>query len=266
MKTVFENRMVAHVWAQQNQSEGRSANKQFFFKDKTIFSYRASWPLATFIGENEILLNVQRCSVTTGNHLSCVNCALKSDVKIWRVDRNIISNPTEFLKLTPEKREKFLTEKQAKEDEANKEVKRIRDAAARKQRKEKTAASNMTLAQLLTMWRGNEEMNYHEKNALQNKLREEYPGERQSDILRLKDDKTIETNRGATVPVKFAKKIYAQFKKCIIEKTEWVKNGKRIPAGNFEIDRIDQNGNVYAGCHYIAAREISDLAHILKLS
>lgn len=96
MKTVFENRMVAHIWAQQNQSEGRSSNSQFYFKDKTIFSYRDTWPLATFIKDNEVLLNTERISVTTSKHLGYVRQALNHDAKIWHVDCNIIKNPDAF--------------------------------------------------------------------------------------------------------------------------------------------------------------------------
>lgn len=265
MKTVFENRMVAHVWAQQNQSEGRSNNRQFYFRDKTIFSYRDSWPLATFIGENEVLLNVQRYSVTTSKHLSYVERALKSDCKIWRVDTKIISNPDAFLKLTPKKREKFLADKQAKEKAENKKYKAEQQKRARQVRKEKLAANKMTLRELLSKWRQHEPLNYHEQNAIQNKWREENPSVRQTDFLRLKNPDTIETQRGAEVPVKFAKKIWTQVKKCHDTKTEWKKNGKKLPAGHFEIDRIDENGNVLAGCHYIVFDEVSHLAAVLNL-
>lgn len=56
MKTVFDNRQVAHVWAQQNQSQGRYSNAQFYFRDRTIFSYRDSWPLATYATPNIVLI------------------------------------------------------------------------------------------------------------------------------------------------------------------------------------------------------------------
>lgn len=265
MKKVFENRMVAHVWAQQNQSEGRSKNGQFYFRGKTIFSYRDSWPLATFLKNGDVLLNSQRYSVTTSKHLSYVRNALKGDVKIWHVDRDLICNPDAFLKLSPKKREKFLADKRAKEEADNKAYKNRMAKEARARRKEKLAADKQSLEELLTKWRNKEELNRYEQDAIKSKWREDHPGEPQTDFIRLKDDKTIETNRGAECPAKFAKKIYAQFKTCIATKTEWHKNGHKLPAGHFEIDSIDENGNIKAGCHYFAAAEVQYIANVLKL-
>lgn len=76
MKKVFDNAMVAHVWAQQNQDEGRSNNGQFYFRGKTIYSYRDSWPLAHFHESGLIILNTQSYSMTTSRHLSEVRSAL----------------------------------------------------------------------------------------------------------------------------------------------------------------------------------------------
>lgn len=76
MKTVFTNSMVAHVWAQQNQDEGRSNNGQFYFRGRTIYSYRDSWPLAHFHESGLIILNTQSYSMTTSRHLSEVRSAL----------------------------------------------------------------------------------------------------------------------------------------------------------------------------------------------
>lgn len=261
MKTVFENRMVAHVWAQQNQSEGRSNNSQFYFRDKTIFSYRDSWPLATFIKDNELLLNTERVSVTTSKHLSYVRSALKNDVKIWHVDCSIIKNPDAFLKLTPKKREKFLADKAAKEAENDKAYKKDqakRNRERTKAKKIKDAEDKAKIPAIAEKWKLGIELEYEERGILRN-----HGGDQQ--YLRLKDKDTIETSTGATVPVKFAKKIWKQVLECIATKTEWKKNGHRLPAGNFEVDYIRDNGDLVAGCHFITLSELSDLAHKLKL-
>lgn len=47
MKRVFSNDMVAHVWAQRSQSEGRNGNRSFSFQDSVIYSY--STPIAAFV-------------------------------------------------------------------------------------------------------------------------------------------------------------------------------------------------------------------------
>lgn len=258
MKTVFENRMVAHVWAQQNQSEGRSSNSQFYFRDKTIFSYRDSWPLATFVKPNEVLLNTQRISLTTSKHLSYVRQALNHDAKIWHVDCGIIKNPDAFLKLTPKKREKFLADKAAKETASNKAYKNQLAKNARQRRKEKTAADKLTLDQLITKWRNRETLNQHEQNAIKNKWREENPGERQTDFLRYKDAGTIETNRGAEVPTTHVKKAWAYLKK-IDRKTlidAPINIGMKV--GLFKIDQVNEKG-IQAGCHFINWQELETI-------
>ena len=38
-QTVFDNGMTAHVWAQQNQPQGRSNNGNFYFEGQNLFSY-----------------------------------------------------------------------------------------------------------------------------------------------------------------------------------------------------------------------------------
>jgi hypothetical protein len=64
--------MTAHVWAQQNQSEGRNAGNTFWFKGPTIYSYRT--PIARFVksanGAPVVLIGAERYSPSTGRQLS----------------------------------------------------------------------------------------------------------------------------------------------------------------------------------------------------
>jgi hypothetical protein len=71
MKKVFPNDMVAHVWAQQKQDEGRSGNGNFSFSGPTIYSYGT--PIANIVTGTRkrkgALLTSQSYSVTTtGKH------------------------------------------------------------------------------------------------------------------------------------------------------------------------------------------------------
>ena len=72
MKTVFNGSMTAHVWAQQNQSEGRNSGGTFWFRDSTIYSYRT--PIARFVwapsGAPVVLIGAEKYSPSTGRHLS----------------------------------------------------------------------------------------------------------------------------------------------------------------------------------------------------
>lgn len=82
MRQVFENRMVAHIWAQQTQESGRSHNGQFYFEGKTIYSYGRHFPIATFIDADKVLYCSDSYSVTTSNHQSMVRQALSGSVQV----------------------------------------------------------------------------------------------------------------------------------------------------------------------------------------
>lgn len=84
-RKVFDNHMVAHVWAAQSQGEGRSANSNFFFHQGTIYSYRTSRPLAHIMpeetwqeGNRLIIINRDSYSVSTSRHLRYVDSATHS--------------------------------------------------------------------------------------------------------------------------------------------------------------------------------------------
>lgn len=82
MKTVFNNGMVAHVWAQGRQTDGRSGNGNFFFSGRTLYSYGRHFVVA-YLAPPELapddsalsreplaLLNGDRYSISTGRHQS----------------------------------------------------------------------------------------------------------------------------------------------------------------------------------------------------
>lgn len=72
MKRVFSNSSeVCHIWAQQNQSEGRSSN--CYFEGATIYSYGRHYPLGVILenkrGEKCAVINAAGYSVTTSKHI-----------------------------------------------------------------------------------------------------------------------------------------------------------------------------------------------------
>lgn len=74
MKTVFDNRMCAHVWAQRTQTEGRSDNMHF--EGDVIYSYRT--PIAAFTPEGAALVSSEGYSPTTrSKHLPAVHRAIR---------------------------------------------------------------------------------------------------------------------------------------------------------------------------------------------
>ncbi len=79
-QTVFNNRMVAHVWAQQSQESGRSNNGQFYFEGRAIYSYGrhyiAGYALPLQNGKHLFLVNADKYSPTTGKHTNYVYYAI----------------------------------------------------------------------------------------------------------------------------------------------------------------------------------------------
>jgi hypothetical protein len=79
MKRVFSNSgEVAHIWAQQTQSEGRSSN--CYFEGATIYSYGRHYPLGVILknkkGEKCAVINAAGYSVTTTKHIRQARCAV----------------------------------------------------------------------------------------------------------------------------------------------------------------------------------------------
>jgi hypothetical protein len=70
MKTVFSNRELTHVYAQQSQHYGRSAN--MFFEGTELYSYGKHYLLAEFIDNETVLINDTGYSHTTSKHISLV--------------------------------------------------------------------------------------------------------------------------------------------------------------------------------------------------
>jgi len=83
-------------------------------------------------------------------------------------------------------------------------------------------------------------------------------------LLRLDGD-MIKTSKNAEMPVKFAKNIWQMVKHCKSEKVSFKPNGKTLHAGHFQVNEIDINGDLKAGCHYIKYGILKNMARQLNL-
>ena len=97
MPTVFENSMVAHVWAQGRQREGRSHNGNFHFSGPALYSYAQIIALllpAWKRGETGrvALLNGDSYSVTTPSHMTDARRALPPDVRPHTVSASFLES------------------------------------------------------------------------------------------------------------------------------------------------------------------------------
>jgi hypothetical protein len=75
-RKVFENSMVAHVWAQGNQDEGRSNNGQLYFVGPVIYSYGSHFVAGVIDNAGRYWTNADSYSPTTAKHMSYVRRAV----------------------------------------------------------------------------------------------------------------------------------------------------------------------------------------------
>lgn len=84
MKTVFNNSMLAHVWAQRTQDHGRNADSSVSFVGDVFFSYRT--PIAAFTPEGHALVTSRTYSATTsGKHMPAVHRAFRPGTLVFTV-------------------------------------------------------------------------------------------------------------------------------------------------------------------------------------
>lgn len=93
MKKVFStSAMVAHVWAQRNQTEGRTGTSNMYFNSDAIFSYGSHFPLAKFLNDDTVLINTDGYSVSTSKHKQEVRGALRSGLNKLHTNTAIIKH------------------------------------------------------------------------------------------------------------------------------------------------------------------------------
>lgn len=298
MKKVFDNGQVAHVWAQHSQSEGRSSNGNFWFKDTAIYSYRTMIARLVFSpinGRAAYLVTSRKYSMTTsGKHMPAVYRAISGDC--FTVDNvqahhefehaeNIGHMLKEYegllLKLSRAKSNGEFIEAHARALHVS-AIKYAEffgleypDFPVIKQEtldamKERAAKDSKRKAE--------ETKKRKAAQALENAERlEKWRGNAEYVYFRTsRGDKTymrvngenIETSQGANFPVDHAKRAFQFIRNWKENHTgeNWSRATNRaIRLGHFQIDVIDISGNVHAGCHFVEWDEIERIARQLKI-
>jgi hypothetical protein len=83
-------------------------------------------------------------------------------------------------------------------------------------------------------------------------------------MLRVKGTE-IETSWGARFPAEHARKAWRAISAVYHAGVTWQTNGHKIPLGHFQVDRIEADGTLYAGCHTLSRAEIERCAELLGL-
>src|ERR1035437_7012509 len=79
---------LAHTWAQQTMSHGKSSDARMFFEGATIYSYGNHFPIARFVKRKKgtcVLFTTQGYSVSTSKHISHVRRALRDNATVFHV-------------------------------------------------------------------------------------------------------------------------------------------------------------------------------------
>jgi hypothetical protein len=81
-KHVFSTEEIPHLWAHQKQEDARNPQGNLYFKGKTIYSYRDSYPIASHVTsktgkKHAVLIRTDTYSVTTSAHISAVRYAAR---------------------------------------------------------------------------------------------------------------------------------------------------------------------------------------------
>lgn len=70
----------------------------------------------------------------------------------------------------------------------------------------------------------------------------------------------LRTSQGASVPWEHAVKAFRFIALCVARGEAWHTNGRVVRVGHYQVDSIEPNGDMRAGCHRFAWSEMRDLA------
>lgn len=296
MKTVFDNAMTCHVWAQQSQPYGRNSNGSLFFEGRTIYSYGHHFPMAQFHENGAVYLNPESYSVTTSAHQSLVcgavrqynrfrlppKCWIDSDMELIEVTTahdaarehytDLVSHHMERAARARSRR--YMSVDAAREvceesaryaqtfglkpiwavtmpatDDAALDEQRKADAKAR--REAAKTAREAKQAQF-SAWMGGQSVMFPR----------EYQPADGSALLRISPDgESVQTSQGATFPLDHAKRVGPAVLRLIrdaqrLGSASFDLSANPIRLGHFHIDRMDDQGNIYAGCHRVNAETV----------
>ena len=293
MKTVFNKDMVAHVWAQQNQSNGRTSSGNFYFVGKTLYSYGSHFIIGKFEefkGKSCILMSTRSYSVTTAGQQTIARQAIRNTpLPVFYVPC-----PEEFgvkNKTIWDREIKALLEKAAvartKRDSLMQEAGALATMA-------NSYATFFELPWTVAIPELSEEFctNIRKENkeaALQARIKKEtreraeayikatcvsewqlgiidsipYSYRPEDALLRVRNDE-VQTSHGAIVSTSQALRILPVIRKCRDTQTGFIANGHTEHIGQFAVREIKPNGDMVVGCHSIKWAEIEKVAAIIS--
>ena len=292
-KQVFASYEIPHLWAYKTQEKARNAQGNFYFDGDTIYSYGSHFPIARHVtvkGKSAILLTTRTYSNTTRGQIHSVKCAIPPTVQVFHVHnvdapRSHVTHDGNIAERTEALNEAILKASRARSGSAwligratgirenllgyckffklkAPKLPTVPENAAERERNAEQVERNrvakaaidalnaMTLQERITAWRSGKHITGY--------LLYDTPT-----MLRRAGD-TIETSHGASFPVDHARKALTLIHAVIARGETWETNGHTCHLGHYQIDRIDANGTVTAGCHVVPFSEIQMIEIQLK--
>ena len=293
MRKTFDNRQLAHVWAQQNQAEGSGSN--FFFEGPRIYSYGRHFEIARFItrkGKRAVLFTTRGCSISTSRHIGYARNAIRDGVPVFRVPsiddaaRGARDNATRDdykrrvadLEMVAAKCRsadaaiRAMNQAAALAHEANQYAEffgrrwriKVPEWSPEARERLRAKAARITAQQKAQRAKAERKAAAEQLQARADWRRGEgrrFPGG--AVMLRLSADRErIETSRGAEIPASLAPMVWE-----LVQETRRKGDGfdftdyaNRPRLGHFTLDRIEADGSIVAGCHEISYAELCGIA------
>jgi len=294
MKTVFNNSEIAHVWANQQQETGKTANRTMFFDESGIYSYGYHFCIAKHMENKKgkfMLFTTRNYSNTTSKHINLVSFASQHIIKVYCYfpDKSITDNLQRWLDeakntakslIRAKKPVKYIQQLQGLYNEASNYVEYM-GLGSYKIDKIQNKAIFKEFEQICKIEKGEEIVQIIEKERelqrkrelkLQRQKAKEHKEELQKfrngqnfsiykinhtfDYLRLNEDKTrIETTQNVQIPVSILPKFIQALK------TNQTEN---LTISNYRFNSID-NKMLVIGCHKIEIKECNQILKALNL-
>lgn len=299
MKTVFDSAQCAHVWAQQRQPSGRNARGSLFFDGPTSYSYGSHFPLATFTGRTDpatgrqlVLFNSTSYSSSTAKHQRHVRHALTGlPVRVVSAGASATASGREVLAVIVAEYGALLEQAarskkytawllgQAHAKKADGElIATAYDLPApawptfdRDAIKARLAAQAKAAREIKAKRAKEQAAKQAEQLAIFRRHEcRQVPYSNGTVYLRVsRDGATVETSRGAAVPASCAAEVWRLVTVCrkSAHGMDFTTLGNRpVRLGQFELTSISPEGDLRAGCHYIAFSEVQRVCRALGVA
>lgn len=281
MKTVYQNRELAHIWAANSIPEGRNPGNTFFFNSDGIYSYGRHFMIAKRHNDRTVVMTLQRYSNTTADHISRVRQAVSHLNLVYCQD--------------PEAG--VIVNKRATLDKIDEALSGLEKKGIRQTTKDKICAQAHHLATQFNEYYSAvggdcgpielgedfveqyKKMQEQERAAKQKKIEQAALETKErlevwkKDLkngnmmgfhtlpvaLRIREE-SIETSHGAAIPLKYARRLWQAIERVRASGEPLQPFGELTKLGHYTLNTIYADGSIKVGCHNISYAELHRIA------